>query len=319
MGTPELKDSLEDRFFVYVAQFPIGNKLREIHYYTHLVGDKTQLYIFGCGLGDQAIFEQVADSFFKYIEQFGDPELGRVVISAGICRTAFLPYRGDVNCHWIWGGSESDDQWLPHLLSNISIKPDVFLCASKEVLTEVEEAGYRGLYLPVGVGDVFEPLKLKRKGFGYAGLDSKSDEQKRIVLEPAMKRKGFEWISHEPFCKFLTLHELNEWYNRKQILLGMISLQNLNLNLLSNRVFESIASGTPFIVYRYEAVEETLGFPYPYQTSTQAETANLIDKILNNFERTLKEFKGYSKQVHEKHHYIKRLTTLFKYLQELKR
>jgi len=318
MEKPKLKDSLENRFFVYTAALPIGNKIFEIHYYTHLVGEETQLFMFGCGLGDQAVFEQVADSFFKYIDKFGDPKLGRIVVSAGVCRTAFMPYLGDVNCHWVWGGSESDNQWLPHLLNNISIKPDVFLCPSKEVLTEVEEAGFNGLYLPAGVGDVFEPLNLKRKGFGYAGLDSKSADQKRIVLEPAMKRKGFEWISHTQFCKFLTLHELNEWYNRKQILFGMATLQNLNLNLLSNRVFESIASGTPFITYRHKAVEEKLGFSYPYQTSTPSETVALIDEILNNFETTLERFKGYSKQIHEKHHYTKRLATLFKYLQELK-
>lgn len=319
MSKPELKDSIDSRFFVYVVRIPMGDRLRELHYYTHLIGEKTQLYLFGCGLGDQTVFEQVAYSFFEYIEEFGDPELGRVVISAGVCRTAFMPYRGDFNCHWAWGGSERDNHWLSRVISSISVKPDVFLCASKEVLTEVEEAGHRGLYLPVGVGDVFKPLNLKREGIGYAGLDSKTAEQKRIVLEPAMKHKGFEWISNKQWGKFLPLSDLNKWYNGKQILLGMATLQNLNLNLMSNRVFESLASGTPFITYRHKAVEETLGFPYPYQTSTQAETAELIDKILNNFEETLKEFKGYSKQIHEKHHYTKRLATLFKYLQELKR
>jgi len=241
------------------------------------------------------------------------------VISAGVCRTAFMPYRGEINCDWAGGGSTPDNQWLSRVLNNISVKPDVFLCASKKVLVEVEEAKYKGLYLPAGVGSIFKPLNLKREGIGYAGLDSKTAEQKRIVLEPAMSLEGFEWISNKQWNKFLTLSELNKWYNGKQILLGMVTLQNLNLNMMSNRVFESLASGTPFITYRHKAIDETLGFPYPYQTSTQTETAALIDEILNNFETTIKRFKGYSKQVLEKHHYTKRLATLFKYLQELKR
>jgi len=319
MSKPELKDVIDNRFFVYVTRVPMGDRLHELHYYTHLIGEKTQLYLFGCGLGDQAIFEQVAYSFFEYIKEFGDPELGRIVISAGVCRTAFMPYLGDVNCHWAWGGSTPNDQWLSHVLSNISVKPDVFLCASKEVLAEAEKAGYKSLYFPAGVGSVFKPLNLKREGIGYAGLDSKTAEQKRIVLEPTMSHEGFEWISNKQWGKFLPLSELNKWYNGKQILLGMVTLQNLNLNLLSNRVFESIASGTPFITYQHKAVEETLGFSYPYQTSTPSETVALIDEILNNFETTLERFKGYSQKVREKHHYTKRLATLFKYLQELKR
>ena len=39
----------------------------------------------------------------------------------------------------------------------------------------------------------FKPLFLEREGLGYAGLDNKTDEQKHIVLGPALKRDDFEW------------------------------------------------------------------------------------------------------------------------------
>jgi hypothetical protein len=93
------------------------------HYYRYMV-ENTDLYMFGCGLGDQAMIEQVGYSFLSYVDQHGDPDLGRICISVGTGRTAFLPYKGDVNCAWVIAFSDRPD-WLRFYLDNVTIQPQL--------------------------------------------------------------------------------------------------------------------------------------------------------------------------------------------------
>ena len=127
-----------------------------------------------------------------------------------------------------------------------------------------------------------------------------------IILGPAIER-GLEWVSKDAASGFKSLPELNEWYNTKQIIFGMDWPENRELGVVTNRVYESIASGTPFIQYRLQTLSETLGFHYPYQSSTYEETDQLIEEILSDYDTVLEQFGIWSWIIRSRHSYRNRL------------
>lgn len=286
---------------------PNGQKLSHV-LYTRFIGDKTEFWFFGCGLGDQAVISQIGDAFLDLCKEGKDPELGRVMFSFGNGPTSNLVYEGDINIRWTIGVTGYTD-WFNEYERNKKIKPDLYLCASQKILDKINEEGLKGILFYQGVGKTFKQLNNERKGLGYAGLDTKPPEMKNIMLGPALER-GLEWVSKNPSKGFMSLPELNEWYNSKQIVFGMDWPGNEIYGVVTNRVFETIASGTPFIQYRLKTLNNTLGFNYPYQSSSYEETEELIEKILGDYDSVSEEFGMYSWMVRSNHSYTSRLEEL---------
>ena len=299
----EIKESRQYSKMVPL-QIPNGQVLNH-HLYTRFIGKKTELWFFGCGLGDQAVISQIGETFLELCEEGMDPELGRVMISFGNGPTAMMSYKGDINVRWSLGSTGYED-WFKSYIKHAKVKPDLYLCASQKVLDRINEEGLHGILLPQGVGKQFKPLNLEREGLGYAGLNTKTKEMTHIMLGPAIER-GLEWVSKDPSSGFKSLPELNEWYNEKQIIFGMDWPENKELGVVTNRVYESIASGTPFIQYRLQTLSKTLGFEYPYQSSTYEETDQLIDEILSDYDAVLEQFGIWSWAIRSQHSYRNRL------------
>ena len=293
----------------------LGDGIIRNHYYRYMAED-TDLYLFGCGLGDQAMMEQVGYSFLRYIDETGDPKLGRICISVGTGGTAFLPYRGDVNCAWVIAFSNRED-WMTYFKSVVAVQPQLWLCPSKIIYDIVVDAGEEALYLPLACGEVFQPMNLPRKGFGYTGLDTKTQEQMDIVLGSVMNRDDFEWRGRTTEGPFFHLWELNEWYNSKLAVFGMFFPLSMQMGLVTGRVFETLGSGTPLICYENPAIDEILG-DYRYQTKSVEETEVYIDEILENREFVETYLQEVSKTIHEHHSYLNRLKMLFKRLEEMR-
>lgn len=299
---------------ITVDKLNVRSFVRVLRYF-RFIGDGTELWLFGSGLGDQAIMYQMGESFFKYLER-DDPCLGRLMFSVGIGPYAFHPWKGDFNLYWAWGG-EMGENWLEEYIKRVDVKPDVFLCPSQIIKEHVEDRGYTSVYLPVGVGESFKPLNMKRKGLAYVGGQSKSSDQIDVVIGPYVDSPEFEYHGGEGTV-FMTLEELNRWYNGKQIAFGMKLEANDRWGIMSNRVTETLASGTPLVQYGYDAIDETLGFHYPYQTFSRTETEGMVNEILLNFEDHLESIKSYSDIIKEKHSYQVRLKTIFEALERMK-
>jgi len=308
----------------------VNGKQRWIYNYNVIIGDmahqylmrfivpETEFMFFGCGLGDQASITQIGDSFLMYVDKYGDPELGRIVFSCGLGRTAFLNWRGDINLFYMWNTDGRDD-WFPRYLEKVLVKPDIVLCPSKRVIEEVESHDYEAMYLPQGVGRLFHPLNLKREGLGYCGLDSKSVEMTDRVLGPFVDREDFEWISKEYAKEYLSLEDLNKWFNRKQLTFGMVFEHDESWGIIPGRFYASLASNTPLIIARNREINNVLNREYPYQTSSRKETVELMNTILGDYDKTMKEFIVYGSLIREDHHYLKRISKLIKYLEEWKK
>lgn len=312
---PEESDSIKVSW--QLMDIPDGPIMRRIAVlqYIRFMGKKTELWFFGSGLGDQAIVCQIGDAFLKYVKD-DDPGLGRLMFSVGIGPFAYHPWKGDLNLYWAWGGVMGDD-WLEDYLGKVDIQPDVFLCPSQIIQEHVEDRGHAAIYLPAGVGEVFKPLDLERNGLTYVGGRSKSKEQIDAVTGPYLDSPDFE--HHGAYgSQFKTIEELNHFYNEKQIAFGMKLEANDRWGIMSNRVTETIASGTPLVQYGYDAIDETLGFHYPYQTFSRKETVAMVDEILLNYEEHLEIINSYSKIIRKKHNYKVRLKTLFDALEKLK-
>jgi hypothetical protein len=288
------------------------------------MGERTDLYMFGCGLGDQAAIEQMGTAFLKHIDEHGDPELGRIMITVGSGRTAFMPYRGDFNLHWVIGFSNTVN-WLPIYLNEISVTPSLFLSPSKIIGEQIEDVGFENLYFPLACGDVFRPLGLPRHGLGFTGLDSKPPHQRNAILGPMLGREDFEWrgrnLNEEEWnptqISWLHLYQLNEWYNSKQAVFGMFFEESLELGLVTGRVFETLGSGTPLICFRNPAIDEVIG-SYSWQSETAEETMKNIDYILNHPKEINDHFLKWSHEIHRSHSYDVRIRTLIERLQEMK-
>lgn len=304
----------EDRISSMEIQIPREGGDIRTHLYSRYVGDGTEIWFFGTGLGDQACMAQIGDCFLSMVEEGKDPKLGRIMFSLGKSLTSFMPYRGDHNIVWAWG-LQADE--LEEYLNKFQVKPEWVLSPYDEILDKSEELGLHKMKWWSGVNPrFFKPLKgkvPKPKKYGYAGLP-KSRKQQEIVLKPAMEKGELEWITKDPTTKFLPIVELNKWYNSKRILFGMVDEERHNMTFVPTRFFETIASGTPFITYKINGVYKHSGIRYPYMTTSAEETAELIDKIEGNYYDIRKRFRKWSKHIREKHSYKVRLTDLFEKL-----
>lgn len=304
----------DDRIQVTVTTMYDGKgNAYNLHFYSRYIGESTELWIFGCGLGDQTMIAQIGDGFLEYLDKVGDPELGKIMFSVGEGESAFYAYDGDYNLAWVWG---QDPKSVPHHLARfMGKKPELILNSYRSVMDRAEEFGYKCMRFRSAAGRFFTPLGLPRQGLGFAGLE-KSPEQMRIVLKPAMKREGFDWISRDPDRAWLPLAELNEWYNSKQILFGMVDESRHGRPFMPSRFFETLASGTPLITYKLHGLEEHYGMGYPYMTESPEQTEALIDEILSDYERVLEEIDIHADYIRKHHSYLARVTQIIDRLKE---
>jgi hypothetical protein len=282
------------------------------HYYSRFIAEETELWFFGCGLGEQAIFDQMGAAFLEECAA-EDPCLGRIIISAGLSATAHMVYKGDWNLWWAFG---DHDGWALEHFSKTFVQPQMLLCASDKVAAGVRYTGLPILRFPFAVGKLFKPLNLERKGLGYAGNPIKSSDQYHILVEPFIARADFEWISKNAGDKYRTLAELNEWYNTKQIVFGMAGDGALKLDTPPNRFYETLASGTPFITAQYDTLK-SMGFQYPFMSDCPEKTVWLVETILHDYPDTLKLIVGYSHRICKFHNYNVRVKTLFEALEHV--
>jgi hypothetical protein len=261
------------------------------------------------GMGDVVIAEQFCHEFERYCQSHGDPKLGRIVLCAGAWPVRFELPKGDHNVYWWWSMNGQDD-WLSHYLGQINTKPDVVACLSSWCCEQAKALGARTLYLPLAVGEDFKPLGSARSGIGYAGSRGHKDhEQIATVIGPFANDPGFEWASG-----FVSAHQINEFYNRKSIVLGMTERYQEKAGMVNNRVFEVLASGTPFIIHRHRAIEEVLGQPYPYQSDSPEQSRAVADRIMADYEGHLAIFDQYRGIIDARHRYKHRLKTLIGFL-----
>lgn len=276
-------------------------------------GARTTLEMYLEGRGDRMIGRQVGQAFNRYLEKRGDPGLGRIVLSCG--GRGSSPVRGDLNLYWWWSFGPRDvapDRWLARYLDAVDVEPDVILCPSPETLEVAREAGWQTVHLPLGVGPEFRPLGLNRSGLGYAGtVGHKPDEERERVLGPWLGTDQLEWVAD-----IESPAGLNLWYNTKLVAFGMTKPGQRAGGLVNNRVFEVLASGTPFVVSRHRGIEETLGFEVPFQTSSADETRELVEHIRERPDEVLARCREWSRRVRDEHSYTRRLERLFDELRE---
>ena len=271
---------------------------------------KTEFSLFtNVGLGDIMIARQICREFVKYCEQHGDPRLGRIVITAGAWPENFRIAQGDHNVYW-WWSMNGRDGWLEKYLAGVNVKPDVVACLSSWCCKYAETAGCRVLYLPLAVGEAFQPLRVPRSGVGFAGSKGHKDSpQVSSILGPFLDRPDFEWVTG-----LSTPEQLSEFYNRKSIVLGMTEIYQEKTGMVNNRVFEVLATGTPFIIHRHRALEEVLGHQYPYQSDTPEQTRQIASEVLAEYTKHLEIFEHFQQMVKAKHTYQHRLHTLMQFL-----
>lgn len=275
-------------------------------------GPKTTIQFHGQGLGDMMIIRQFGRAFADYLRTHPDPGLGRVVISCGGYKATFNPAGSDVNCYWWWSFGPKDDtpeEYLDMYLQRVSVDPDVILCLSERCVEHAQDRGYETLYLPLGTY-AFRPLGFDRNGLGYAGSKHhKKSPKEEMTVGQVSDRVDFEWVSN-----FVTPTQLNLWYNTRLATFGITKEGQRQWGMVNNRVFETIASGTPLILESHPTVDDVLGFEYPLQTESAEETRELVDRIETAPQKILSEFDEYATRVREEHSYENRVKTLLTYL-----
>ena len=280
------------------------------HHYKRYIAEDTDLWLFGTGLGDVALMTQIGEAFGDYIQLHGDPCLGNVMMSIGTTATSVLPYEGDIN---VWWASRDSEGSLDGYLKTTSVKPTHILAPSATIMEMLSERGYYALHLPFGVGRAFKPLNLERNGLGYAGDPIRPQEQLDAIVTPIINRGDFEWIAKKAKDEWYTLERLNEWYNTKRIVFAMNRPIKKTIGHLSNRFYETFASGTPLITYMNNSLDES--FPdYPYQSDSAERTVELIDDVLGDYERHHEYFIKLSEEVRENHSMLGRMTKLMEWL-----
>jgi glycosyltransferase involved in cell wall biosynthesis len=306
----------EDRIQCFTIKEVHYNRLWEMHYYTRYIGEHTDLYCFGNGLGDQTCMSQVGDCFLELMDEGYDPELGRIIMSFGRGSTAFRNFHGDHVVVWAWG---LDPENLEEYLKKFMVKAKLVLNPYQRVRDKAEELGYDSLRFWAGVNPrQFKPLGYEREGVGFAGRP-KSKEQNRIILEPVQGRPDFEWINKHPEnSTYLTIDEYNKWLNTKKLVLGMVAEDRHHVTFVPTRLFEALAAGTPLLTYKINGVKEHLGFEYPYMVTKPGETSLYVNYIINNYGVVHEKALEWSKLVREKHSYKVRLLELFRKLEEIK-
>jgi len=289
---------------------PSNDKLVNVHHYQRFITEETELWCFGAGLGDQTVIQQVGLAFLEVAKEFA---LGKIMLSFGSTLSALHPYKGDFNVWWSWGDRPD---YVDFYLQNAVVKPSLCLALSRKAEKEMAEKNLHTLHLPLGVGAVFHPLNLERKGFGYAGLDIKSEQQKTMMLKPFLNNPEFEWHGKgltNKIAGWFTLEQLNEWYNRKLIVFGMINERSVEQEFLPNRVYETLASGTPLVFPRIPAFK-TFTFDYPYLSSSVEETVEIVKMIQACPEKHLKRLNEIAVVVQKNHNYEDKVRLLLKTL-----
>lgn len=274
---------------------------------------ETRLICHTIGLGDVMMVKQLGRAFVTYLGEYGDPELGDIVLTSGGYAPNLHQVDGDVNLYWWYSFGPLDDrpgQFLTDQVeSNIDHPPDVVLCASDRFRREAEQCGYDTLHFPIGTYG-YEPLELNREGMGYAGSKwHKSGEKIKEILGPFRDRADFDWVS-----KFRLPDELNLWYNTRLVTFGVTRGSQREWGTVNSRVFETLASGTPLVLRDHPTVEDILGFDYPYQVDSRTEAIDLVDTITSDPDDALADFSEFSQKVRNRHDYVTRLKTLFDYL-----
>lgn len=307
--TVSIEDLKEDRVSLTWSLMEKDKPIQP--HYQRYWGEETECWFFGCGLGEQTMFIQIGTSFLEMVDEGNDPKLGRIMFSMGHGLMAFQPYKGDHNVIWTWA-------MRPHqidiYLNGITCHPDLFIINQKEINKIIESKGIKTITMQsAGVNPKhFFPMNKPREGIGFCGIDSKGEEQKRIVIEPA-RAYNFEWMNKTK-DDFRSVRELNEWYNNKQIVLGMVHKERGSYKYVPTRVPETLASETPLIISKLYELEENMGFDYPYQTTSAKQTKYWIDYILDDYDSVQKEMGKYAKIVREKHNYKNILNTIFEEL-----
>lgn len=298
----------------------VGHTVDESHGYSQEHGTnvfefsspETTVQIHTIGLGDIMITRQFGRAFHDYCLEYGDPELGDVTIAGGAMEPALHPEPGDINLWWWWSFGQYDDrprQSLDHYLNETTVDPDVILCLSEPCLDEAEQAGYETLYFPLGT-QAFEPLGFDRSGLGYAGSEGhKEDSKEQLIFGSFAQPHEFEWVSH-----FVYPEQLNLWYNQKLITFGLHKEGQRQWGMVNNRVFETLASGTPFILEEHPYVEDVLGFEFPYQVSSPDEARQMVADMRGRPQEVISEFREYSETVRAEHSYDTRISELIEFL-----
>lgn len=265
----------------------------------------TSFVLQGRGLGDLMIIRQFGRAIQDWLCDNPDPELGKVVITTGAFAPAYNPDDGDLHLYWWWSFGPYDEtpgEYLRQYASATSVHPDVVLCPSERTEKEARQMGFETMRVPLGTY-AFEPVGGERSGLGYAGsVGHKRSDKEEMVLGPFADSSAFEQVSHFRFPE-----ELNLWYNTKLVTFGLHKEGQRRWGMVNNRVFETLASGTPFIMESHPSVEDVLGFEYPYQTSSRAETVELVEEIIENSETVLDEFQEFSEKVRRDHGYRNRV------------
>jgi len=266
---------------------------------------ETSFVLQGKGLGDMMIIRQLGRGIQEWMRANPDPELGKVVITTGAFSPAYNPDEGDINLYWWWSFGPYDDtpgQYLENYLRTTTVEPDVILCPSKKTEKEAKQMGFETLRLPLGT-HAFEPIGSKRSGYGFAGsVGHKTSEKEEMVVGPFTNSPEFEQVSHFRFPE-----ELNLWYNTKLVTFGLHKEGQRRWGMVNNRVFETLASGTPLVLESHPTVDDVLGVEYPYQTTSREETIELVERISENREASLADFEEYSRKVRRDHSYEKRV------------
>jgi len=280
------------------------------HYYTRFIKEETELWCFCNGLGEQSMMNQLGTAFLDG----EDPHLGRIILVLGTGLVAEKPFKGNFNIWWAWGGSET---FISEYLEKTTVKPDLALACSKRLFDALEHERLNTIMLPLGVGSEFKPLHLKRQGLGYAGADNKSEEQKQLMLAPFMERSDFAWHARRVTDEWWSETQLNEWYNSRQIMFGLMNANSTFWHQVGNRIFETYASGTPLVFPRHPMFKETFGFPQPYPVDKIGDAEAYVHEILGDFESVLSKFEMISEKVRKEHGYAQKLTQLFQKLKQV--
>ncbi|GAB7013714.1 glycosyltransferase family protein [Halolamina salina] len=287
-----------------------SNQVAGENYWQYAAAD-TSITIHGGGLGDLMIIRQFGRAIQDFFRDQGDPEQGDIVISTGATPPAYEPLQGDLNLLWWWSFGEFDgspEQFLDDYLERVSVRPDIILCPSSKTEKEAQQAGFETIYFPLGTY-AFEPLGFDRSGIGYAGtIGHKRSGKEEMMLGLYRGSSKFEAVSHFRFPE-----ELNCWYNVKKVTIGMHKEGQKSWGMVNNRVFETLASGTPIILKEHNNLSNVLGFEYPYQITSQDELREMVQRFRQRSDQSIQsEFNDYSQKVMEEHSYRRRVNHLFR-------
>jgi hypothetical protein len=261
------------------------------------------------GLGDRMIARQFLEEFESLgsMQKLGLPP--RVVIVAGAWSPKFMAPKGDLNLYWWWSMGGRRD-WLAHYASEINVRPDLVLCLSDKCAHEAKALGFETLLLPLGVGRHFQPPRnSSREGIGYAGSKGHKDAaQMEVIIGPFQHRSDFRWVDN-----LGSPAELADFYGSCALVLGMTERLQEEMGMVNNRVFEVLATDTPFLLHRHRHLENLLGFEYRWQASSADEAHALGEEALNAPD-VFDFFRQAGASVREKHSWRERLLKLSTHL-----